>query len=56
MIISNIFIKEDWYQIAYLMNEQGSGGGKIQCSLYCCELCSVFSKNRKGGFCNAFIK
>ena len=28
MIIPNIFIKEDWYQIAHLMNEQGSGGGK----------------------------
>ena len=56
MIIPDIFIKEDWYQIAHLMNEQESGGGKIQCYLYCCELCSVFCKNGKGVFCNAFIK
>ena len=46
MIIPNIFIKEDWYQIAYLMNKQGGGEGKIQSFLNCCELCSVFSKNR----------
>ena len=43
MIIPNIFIKEDWYQIAYLMNEQGSGGERysVLCIAANCVLFSV---------------